>query len=144
MYGSGRYTIMGFVNGLLDFAQDVYSAGSEVGNQARDGLLTSMSSIASLVDGSMEYQPTIRPVLDLSNVETGSRQLSSLFSSDQAMRISASMNRANETKNQNESENQPSSTVYQFTQNNYSPKALSRLDIYRQTKNQFSTLKGLV
>ena len=144
MYGSGRYTIMGFVNGLLDFAQDVYSAGSEVGNQARDGLLTSMSNIASLVDGSMEYQPMIRPVLDLSNVETGSRQLSSLFSSDQAMKISASMNRADESKNQNDGGNQPSSTVYQFTQNNYSPKALSRLDIYRQTKNQFSTLKGLV
>lgn len=144
MYGSGRYTIMGFVNGLLDFAQDVYSAGSEVGKQAKDGLLSSMSNIASLVDGSMEYRPTIRPILDLSNVETGSRQLSSLFSSDQAMKISASMKREDETKNQNGGEKQPSSTVYQFTQNNYSPKALSRLDIYRQTKNQFSTLKGLV
>lgn len=144
MYGSGRYTIMGFVSGLLDFAQDVYSAGSEVGKQAKDGLLSSMSNIASLVDGSMEYRPTIRPVLDLSNVETGSRQLSSLFSSDQAMKISASMKREDETKNQNGSEKQSSSTVYQFTQNNYSPKALSRLDIYRQTKNQFSTLKGLV
>lgn len=33
---------------------------------------------------------------------------------------------------------------YNFTQNNYSPKALSRIDIYRQTKNQFSALKGLV
>ena len=33
---------------------------------------------------------------------------------------------------------------YQFVQNNYSPKALSRLDIYRQTKNQFSAMKGLV
>ena len=144
MYGSGRYTIMGFVSGLLDFAQDVYSAGSEVGKQAKDGLLSSMSNIASLVDGSMEYRPTIRPILDLSNVETGSRQLSSLFSSDQAMKISASMKREDEMKNQNGSEKQPSSTVYQFTQNNYSPKALSRLDIYRQTKNQFSTLKGLV
>ena len=34
--------------------------------------------------------------------------------------------------------------TYTFTQNNYSPKALSRLDIYRQTKNQFSALKGAV
>ena len=33
---------------------------------------------------------------------------------------------------------------YSFVQNNYSPKALSRIDIYRQTKNQFSALKGLV
>ena len=32
----------------------------------------------------------------------------------------------------------------QFVQNNYSPKALSRFDIYRQTKNQLSMLKGLM
>ena len=32
---------------------------------------------------------------------------------------------------------------YQFIQNNYSPKALSRIDIYRQTRNQFAMLKSL-
>lgn len=31
-----------------------------------------------------------------------------------------------------------------FTQNNYSPKALSRYDIYRDTRNQISRLKGVV
>lgn len=33
-------------------------------------------------------------------------------------------------------------TVYNFTQNNTSPKALSRLEIYRQTKNQLAFAKG--
>lgn len=33
---------------------------------------------------------------------------------------------------------------YAFTQNNYSPSALSRTDIYRQTKNQFSAFKEVV
>ena len=32
--------------------------------------------------------------------------------------------------------------AYNFVQNNYSPKALSRLDIYRQTKNLTAMLKG--
>lgn len=41
-------------------------------------------------------------------------------------------------------ESSPTGNTYQFTQNNYSPKALSRIDIYRQTKNQFSAMKGLV
>ena len=31
-----------------------------------------------------------------------------------------------------------------FTQNNYSPKALSRSEIYRDTSNQFSMLKEAV
>ena len=35
-----------------------------------------------------------------------------------------------------------SNVVNNFTQNNYSPKALSRAEIYRQTKNQFAMLKG--
>lgn len=39
---------------------------------------------------------------------------------------------------------QPPVTTYQFTQNNYSPKSLSRIEIYRQTQNQLSTLKGMV
>lgn len=33
-------------------------------------------------------------------------------------------------------------TVVNFTQNNYSPKALSNAEIYRRTKNQFAQLKG--
>ena len=32
--------------------------------------------------------------------------------------------------------------VYNFTQNNYSPKALSRIDIYRQTQRQLSMSRG--
>lgn len=144
MFESGRYTVIGFVNGLKDLASSVYSTGSDIGDQAKNGLLSSVSKIASLMDGSIDYQPTIRPVLDLSNVEAGSRRLSSLLSSDQAMRINTSMNKAAETKIQNRDSNTVSGPVYQFTQNNYSPKALSRIDIYRQTKNQFSALKGLV
>ena len=31
-----------------------------------------------------------------------------------------------------------------FEQNNYSPTELSRLDIYRQTRNQLAMLKGMV
>ena len=39
--------------------------------------------------------------------------------------------------------NQPQGIVnYTFNQTNNSPKALSTIDIYRQTKNQFSQLKG--
>ena len=33
-------------------------------------------------------------------------------------------------------------TVYNFTQNNTSPKALSRYEIYRQTKNLINAAKG--
>lgn len=36
------------------------------------------------------------------------------------------------------------SVVNNFTQNNYSPKALSRVEIYRQTNNLFATTKEVL
>ena len=37
---------------------------------------------------------------------------------------------------------QSGGVVNNFTQNNYSPKALNRLEIYRQTRNQLSAVGG--
>jgi hypothetical protein len=48
----------------------------------------------------------------------------------------------NVESSQNGVNNNTSGNTYQFTQNNYSPKALSRAEIYRQTKNQFAAMKG--
>ena len=45
---------------------------------------------------------------------------------------------------QNEDTNPNTGNSYNFTQNNYSPKALSRTEIYRQTKNQFSAMERMV
>ena len=38
----------------------------------------------------------------------------------------------------------PNQTTVNYTQNNYSPKTLSRAEIYRQTQNQLSTITGVV
>ena len=90
----------------------------------------------------MDTQPTIRPVLDLSNVKDGTTQLNTMFARSQALSVSTGLNRqTSENQNGNSNNNQP---VYQFTQNNYSPKALSRIEIYRQTKNQFTAMKGVL
>lgn len=59
-----------------------------------------------------------------------------------ARRISTGLSQENAAANQNGSGS--SGNTYTFTQNNFSPKALSRTDIYRQTKNQFAAMKGLV
>ena len=64
-----------------------------------------------------------------------------MFGASRTMGLSASIIRA---QNEMESEADTSSggnTTYQFTQNNYSPKALSAIEIYRQTKNQFSAFE---
>lgn len=50
---------------------------------------------------------------------------------------------ANEMPAMNGTGGKGGDTVYNFTQNNTSPKALSRYDIYRQTKNLIRAVKGV-
>lgn len=50
---------------------------------------------------------------------------------------------ANEMPAMNGTNGTGGGTVYNFTQNNTSPKALSRYDIYRQTKNLIRAVKGV-
>ena len=143
-YGIGKYSGIGFVNALLDYASKAYDAGRNMAESARKGLTNVISRIADTINNGIDTQPTIRPVIDLSDVESGASRLNALLSRSRAMSISASMNRGVNEEIQNGKSTSSAGIVYQFTQNNYSPKPLSRLEIYRQTKNQFSALKGLV
>lgn len=136
-------------------ASEFYSAGLNSAEKFANGIAANtylavaraseMAAAAAAAAGSgIEIQPTIRPVLDLSNVSNGVGKLTALTSKTQAMKISAGMNRESSGTNQNGNDKTSIANNYNFTQNNYSPKSLSRIDIYRQTKNQFAALKGLV
>lgn len=143
-YRIGGFFGMGFVNSLIDYTDKSYDAGTSVAKSAKEGLRNAVSKIGDFIENGIDSQPTIRPLLDLSDVTEGAGRLSALLSRNQAMKISAGMERDGASVVQNGGTTPASGNNYNFTQNNYSPKALSRIDIYRQTKNQFSALKGLV
>lgn len=75
----GNFTGLGFVTGLADYAKKSYAAGANMAEYAADGLSNAMSITAELLSGDMDAQPTIRPVLDLSDVMRGADELNSLF-----------------------------------------------------------------
>lgn len=143
-YRIGGFFGMGFVNSLIDYTDKSYDAGVSVAKSAKEGLRNAVSKIGDFIENGIDSQPTIRPLLDLSDVTEGAGRLSALLSRNQAMKISAGMEHEGGSVVQNGGTTPTSGNNYNFTQNNYSPKALSRIDIYRQTKNQFSALKGLV
>ena len=93
-----------------------------------------MSSIQTDLD-SEEY--IITPVLDLTDVKHETEEINSLLSAQKALEVNTNI----EGK-RNSSGSSGTNYVYEFTQNNYSPKALRNIDIYRATKSQFSQLKG--
>lgn len=140
---AGQFIDEGIAIGLKRFAGQVGDSATDVGKTAIKSLSNTLSDISGMVEDEVNAQPTIRPVLDLSDVESGVRSLDTMFGETQAIRINASMSRS-AVDSQNGTAPTTGGNTYQFTQNNYSPKALSRLDIYRQTKNQFSAMKEVL
>ena len=143
-YKVGMYSGLGFVNALSDYSSKSYKAGAMMAEEAKLGLANTIANLSQLVLDGIDTEPTIRPVLDLSNVEAGTRRLNAMFSREQALSVSMSRPGAEAVSGQNGVANAPSGNTYTFTQNNYSPKALSKVEIYRQTKNQFSAIKRMV
>lgn len=143
-YRIGGFFGLGFIKSLADYSERSYDAGASVAASAKNGLRETIARIGEFIDSGMDTQPTIRPVLDLSSVQRSSGQLSALLSGNRAMAINAAVEEERTRNIQNGESKSASSNSYSFVQNNYSPKPLSRIEIYRQTKNQFSALKGLV
>ena len=139
----GSYVPLGFAKGIESGDSEVENSISSMTKTAVDNTTNAIAQIMAAFDSDVDTQPTIRPVLDLSNIEMGTKKLSSMFSQNQAMTISARFSRDANAEIQNGANTPTKSNVYQFTQNNYSPKALSRVEIYRQTNNQFSTFERM-
>ena len=141
----GTYVPMGFAKGIDQATPDVEDSATSMAKAAIASVSSTISKIAEIVNSDIDAQPTIRPVLDLSNVETEAGKLNTMFARNQVMSINASMTRTPGESIQNGDQNAtPAGASFNFTQNNYSPKALSRVEIYRQTKNQFSAMERMV
>ena len=78
-YSIGRFAGMGLVNALMDYADKTYTAGAEVAKQAKNGLSDAIGRISDLIYSDIDTQPTIRPVLDLSDVQAGAGVINGLF-----------------------------------------------------------------
>lgn len=78
-YEVGDYSGQGFVNALGDFASKAYSAGSNMAESAKSGLASAISKVNDLLNGDMDTQPTIRPVLDLSDIQSRASMIDSLL-----------------------------------------------------------------
>jgi tape measure domain-containing protein len=143
-YHIGDFFGLGFVNALGTYAVKAYNASAEMADSAKTGLGNAIAKVKDMIDNGVDGQPTIRPILDLSDVEEKSHRLNTLFSRSQALTVSTGIAAARGRNLQNEDTNPNTGNSYNFTQNNYSPKALSRTEIYRQTKNQFSAMERMV
>jgi hypothetical protein len=152
-------TLFGWVGvgasmGIDDNASMVSDSATALGQSAIDGVTSALQNVNDQISNNVELSPTISPVLDLTNVKSGADQIGSMlgnqtvkagFTTDSAQGIAQAKAQQIAQQNADAAGTTPAQeTNVTFNQYNNSPKALSDIDIYRQTNNQISKAKGVL
>jgi len=138
-YQFGLWFAEGFANGINEGSDDAVSAVTDM----TDSVLQAMSSIPDVIDTS----PVITPVLDLTAVQEGASRLTGIINTVPTVGITSTRQASIISSQQAGTAADQATTTATgpsviFEQNNYSPEALSEIEIYRQTRNQLSQLKS--
>ena len=83
----GMYLDLGLVNGVEKNKPQVISATKKMADDAIESLSTAFKNVKDKMFGDFEFDPTITPVLDLSNVTEGANYINDLFSADRALAL---------------------------------------------------------
>lgn len=139
----------GLAIGIRDSAPQVARASETTGKSAVEAMRKSMSEMADAISMD-DFNPTVTPVIDMSEIKKGAQEISSTLGSNH-IRVGAAYSKAKDASNrelERRAADEGATPIVQetvqmsYVQNNYSPKSLSAAEIYRQTKNQLSTAKG--
>lgn len=120
-----------------------------VGNTAVSSMQKVLTDLKNSVAMDDNFTPTITPILDLSNLNKGSALIGGLLTPpslkvDNGYAYASSIATAQRTADEDsfgDDDDKPFGDTYEFVQNNYSPKALSPAELYRQGSNLLSVVK---
>ena len=107
----GEYTIQGMVNGITAMGKMVGRVSERVGNLAINGMNKSIDKVADLLSTDIDAEPTITPVLDLSEIQNGVGKMNSMFN-NQSVGVNANLNAiSNMSRNRMNSNNEMLSAI---------------------------------
>ena len=75
----GNFFGLGFINGIHEYTSDAYGESYNMADEARKGLSSAISKVNDILNDDRTNQPTIRPVLDLTDIESGAGRINGLF-----------------------------------------------------------------
>lgn len=156
MMETGKYVAMGLGLGIQKFIPYIENKSANAAETIIESVSDILKDTSKLFDEET-FNPVITPEVDLSNVLSSQSDLARIFddingvigsggAAINAQQIASSQKLSGKRAKEFESgdRNVGSQIVQNFTQNNYSPKALDRLTIYRQSKTLFAQVKGPV
>ena len=75
----GKYLGEGLIIGINKTVRSVYNTSEDLGKTAAGAITSTVAKIADVISSGIDTQPTIRPVLDLSDIESGVGTMSSML-----------------------------------------------------------------
>ena len=96
---AGKWLGEGLIIGIKTMGRSVYQASETMGNTAIDATRSAMSTVLEALNSDMNSQPTIRPVVDLSDVRSGASVISDMLSGAQNIGVRANLNAINVAMN---------------------------------------------
>jgi len=81
----GMYLDKGLGGGMSKYSSLVDRAAKGVGESALDSMSGALSGVSDILSGNVAIDPTVRPVLDLTNIQNGAGQINSMLSNQQAV-----------------------------------------------------------
>ena len=88
----GGYVAEGFAIGISDLSYKSNNAAEGMATSAMNTTRTAMSKVLDAINTDMDAQPTIRPVVDLSDVQTGVNAINGLFNTTKSVGVQANLN----------------------------------------------------
>ena len=88
----GGYVAEGFAIGISDLSYKSTDAAEGMATSAMKTTRTAMSKVLDAINTDMDAQPTIRPVVDLSDVQTGVNAINGLFNTTKSVGVQANLN----------------------------------------------------
>ena len=76
---AGKWLGEGLIIGMRKMSDRVYNSSYGLGDSATSGISSAISKVADFVNSDIDAQPTIRPVLDLSDVKSGIGTIGGMF-----------------------------------------------------------------
>lgn len=96
---AGKWLGEGLIIGMGNMMSSVYSSGYRLGETATDSISSTVSRIADTLSSDIDAQPTIRPVLDLSDIKSGAGAINSMFGNGVSVDMLANVNSINSMMN---------------------------------------------
>lgn len=107
----GYYIPEGLAVGINRLAHVASDAAIDMANDTYNGAKKAMSGISNTIDMDLDTQPTIRPVVDLSDIKSGANAINRMFGVNPSVKALATVGGINFSMNQNNQNNSTNEVV---------------------------------